>query len=293
MITYAWCTELAGVELKDVESLLEEAVEYDAEAGFSTATPATAGRGEVHHLLVSIAPPGERGSVALDRLPDVPVVAYLRLDVRGETADVQLVVRPEFRSHGVATLLAELLDEQPTGWSSIAGVRRLRAWAHGAHPAAERMARRFGARTDHALFKTLRFVGGSRPFAGNGVAAAVEPAPDGPAELVEGHLDGIAPGERSVLERGRTRLATPVGSVLVGVDEKDPAGGSACIALDPSGVSAGDLRTLLATALLRVQADGARVAQMYVDALSEAFVGVSRELGFQHDQSDLLYVRPL
>ena len=293
MITYSWRTTLAGAELGDVENLLEQAVEYDAEAGFSTATPAATGGGEVHHLLVSIAPPGERGSVALDRLPDVPVVAYLRLDVRGDVADVQLVVRPEFRSHGVATLLAELLDEQPTGWSSIAGVRRLRAWAHGAHPAAERMARRFGAHMDHALFKTLRFIGGSRPFVGDEVGAAVEPAPDGPAEMVEGHLAGIAPGERSVLARGRTLLATSVGSVLVGVDEKDPAAQPACVALDRDGVTAGDLRVLLATALLRVQADGARVAQMYVDALSEAFVGASRELGFQHDQSDLLYVRPL
>ncbi|WP_406034991.1 GNAT family N-acetyltransferase [Nocardioides sp. NBC_00163] len=293
MITYAWRTTLAGAELEDVESLLEQAVEYDAEAGFSTAAPTAVGGGAVHHLLVSIAPPGERGSVALDRLPDVPVVAYLRLDVRGDVADVQFVVRPEFRSHGVATLLAELLDEQPTGWSSFAGLRRLRAWAHGAHPAAERMARRFGARVDHALFKTLRFIGGSRPFVGDEVGAAVEPAPDGPAEMIEGHLAGIAPGERSVLARGRTRLATPVGSVLVGVDEKDPAAQPACVALDPAGVTAGDLRALLATALLRVQADGARVAQMYVDALSEAFVGASRELGFQHDQSDLLYVRPL
>lgn len=293
MITYAWRTTLAGAELEDVESLLEQAIEYDAEAGFSTATPTAEGRGEVRHLLVSIAPPGERGSMALDRLPDVPVVAYLRLDMLGGVADVQLVVRPEFRSHGVATLLAELLDEQSTGWSSIAGVRRLRAWAHGAHPAAERMARRFGARMEHALFKTLRFIGGSRPFAGDGAGVAVEAAPDGPAEMVEGHLTGIAPGERSVFARGRTRLATPVGSVLVGVDGNDPAGQSACIALDPAEVSAGDLRTLLATALLRVQADGARVAQMYVDALSETFVGVSRELGFQHDQSDLLYVRPL
>ncbi|MER6969792.1 hypothetical protein ABT304_01920 [Nocardioides sp. NPDC000445] len=293
MITYAWRTELADNELADVESLLEHAVEYDAEAGFSTATPTTADRGEVRHLLVSIAPPGERGSVALDRLPDVPVVAYLRLDVRGEIADVQLVVRPEFRSHGIATLLAELLDEQPTGWSSVEGVRRLRAWAHGAHPAAERMARRFGARVDHALFKTLRFIGGSRPFVGEDLKPAVEPDLDGPDETVEGHLAAMAPGERSVLARARTRLVAPAGSVLVGVDEKDPAGHPACIAVDTAGVAADDLRALLATALLRVQADGARVAQMYVDALSEAFVGASRALGFQHDQSDLLYVRAL
>lgn len=293
MITYAWRTELADNELRDVESLLEQAVEYDAEAGFSTAIPSGEARGEVRHLLVAIAPPGERGSVALDRLPDVPVVAYLRLDVQGEIGDVQLVVRPEFRSHGIATLLAELLDEQPTGWSSVDGVRRLRAWAHGAHPAAERMARRFGARTDHALFKTLCFIGGSRPFAGDDLKPVVEPDLDGPAEAVDGHLASMAPGERSVLARARTRLVAPAGSVLVGIDEKDPAGHPACIALDTAGVAADDLRALLATALLRVQADGARVAQMHVDALSEAFVGVSRGLGFQHDQSDFLYVRHL
>ncbi|MGH3349825.1 MAG: hypothetical protein ACRDPS_04095 [Nocardioides sp.] len=293
MITYAWRTTLADAEVKDVEELLDQAVEYDAEAGFSTATPTVVGRGEVRHLLVSIPPPGERGNVQLDQLPDVPVVAYLRLDMVGEEADVQFVVRPEFRSHGIATLLAELLDEQPTGWSSLPGVRRLRAWSHGAHPAAERMARRFAARMDHAIFKTLRFIGGVHPFAGSGAEATVEPAPDGPAEMAAGYLAGMAPGERTALTRGRMRLVAPAGSVIVGVDEKDPAARPACISLDTAGVGIADLRTILATALLRVQSDGARVAQMYVDALSAAEVRASRELGFQHDQSDLLYVRPL
>lgn len=288
MIGYRWYESLRADQLQDVEDLLAEAVEYDAEAGFSTATPARDGAGVVRHLLVTIAPPGERGSAHLDRLPDVPLVAYLRLDVVDGVAETQCVVRPAFRSHGIATLLAELLDEEPQGWRSVPGLRRLAAWSHGAHPAADRMARRFGAATDHAVFKTLRLIGGSHSVAGETVAAERSAALEGPADLAPGHQAAMAPGELATLRSGVIRLKMPEGGVLVGTR----GGGAACIA--PDDVGAPDaLRSVLTRALLEVQTDGARIAQMYVDALDDTFVSISRELDFHHDQSDLHYVRSL
>lgn len=296
MIAYRWFDALGKAELRDVESMLDEAVGYDAEAGFSTAVPTAASDGVLtRHLLVAIAPPGERGSAELDRLPDVPVVAYLRVDAAGGVGSAQFVVRPAFRSHGIATLLFELLSEDPDGWRGVPGLERLRAWAHGAHPAAARMASRFGGVLEHGVFKTLRLLGGAHAFTGTGTGVDVErrPAPEGPAELVEGHHLAMAPGEREALRRGVTRLACPLGTVLVGFDGKDPAATVACVAPEPLRPGEDALRALLSTALVHLQSAGVQVAQMYVDALQDDFVNVSRELEFFHDQSDLLYVLTL
>lgn len=297
MIGYLWRDQLDATELGHVEELLAVAVAEDAEAGFSTATPAAPGRGAVRHLLVTIAAAGQRGSSALDALPDVPVVAYLRLDTHDGIGDAQLVVRPEFRSHGIATLLAELLDEQPDGGAAVPGLRTLRAWAHGAHPAADRMAQRFGATMEHGVFRTIRLIGGSRPFDAPAVAVTATETAEGTRELVDGHHDVLAPEQRAVLARGRVRLSLASGSdggaVLVGADLERPATVPACIAIQTDPGSREALRDLLTAALLQVQGEGARVAQLYVDALDEDVVSVSRSLGFEHDQSDYVYLRDI
>lgn len=286
MIELAWSEKLDGGQQAAVEEMLAAAVAYDAEAGFSTARPDTPPAGAVHHLVVTIAPAGQRGSSALDALPDVPLVAYLRLDVVDGVADAQFVVRPEFRSHGIATLMAELLAE-PGGWSSVPDLRELRAWSHGGHPAADRMARRFGARVEHGIFKTLRLIGGSRPYGAERGDVHLEPAEGRPAVLVAGHERAMAPQELAVLGAAAELLSVEgtVGAVRVGVE----AGGTASLAVEDPLASREVLRVLLGQALVEVQERGARVAQLFVDALVEDFVGVTRELGFEHDQTDFLY----
>jgi mycothiol synthase len=81
------------------------------------------------------------------------VAAYLRIepDPDGGPATVRYVVRPEFRSRGISTLLVEKigLDLEASG---------LRVWARGDHPAAQRMARRFesaGIRTARREWQLL------------------------------------------------------------------------------------------------------------------------------------------
>ncbi|GAA3528067.1 GNAT family N-acetyltransferase [Nocardioides daeguensis] len=288
MIELAWFDALDAERQAAVEDMLALAVEYDAEAGFSTARPSAPGVGSVRHLVVTIAPVGQRGSGALDALPDVPLVAYLRLDLVDGVGDVQLVVRPEFRSHGIATLMAELLAG-PDGWSALPGLREVRSWSHGAHPAAERMARRFGARVEHGVFKTLRLLGGSRPYRAERAEVRLDPAPGRPPVLVPGHEDAMAPHELAVLRAASELLSVGgvPGAVRLGVGATVPV--TAGLAVEDPRVSRDALRVLLGQGLIEAQARGARVAQLFVDALVDDFVAVSRELGFEHDQSDHLY----
>lgn len=290
MITFAWQKDLDRAELAEVEELLAEAVSYDAEAGFSTADPRMDRGALTRHLLVRMPPRGERGSVDLDRLPDVSVVAYLRVDVTDGEGALQFVVRPDFRSLGVGTLLFERLRDEG-GWAEVPGLTAVRTWAHGAHPAADRMAMRLGATVTDAWFKTLRFIGGSEPFVP--AERDLEMSVRGTA-VVEatsaGHRSGIAPADVEVLAQVAGALAAGDAVVSFGAGAKDPA----IITLSATeSTSRATARALLTRALLELQVGGARSAQFYVDPLMGEVLSASRELEFQHDQSDLHYVLPL
>jgi len=295
VITYDWFDVLPPALLTEVEGLLAEAVEYDAEAGFSTADPlASYDAARTAHLIVRMPPKGERGSPHLDRLPDVSVVSYLRLDSDDGVGEVQFVVRPAFRSLGVATLLFELLRDQDDGWSSLAQVRRVQAWAHGDHPAADRMKGRFGARLTDAVFKTFREIGGSRPFAPDAAGQALRRTERRAAapEVAERHRRTLAPADQTILECGTLVLEDPLdrGSALVGIATPDPDSGPALVALnDPSELKRDRARSILSASLVAVQGLGARVAQLYVAPMDDEVLAASRELEFVHDQSDLRY----
>lgn len=290
MITYAWQAHLAEVELAEVDALVGEAVRYDAEAGFSTADPWTPRDGLTRHLIVTMPPRGQRESPDLDRLPDVSVVAYLRVDVDAGEGWLQFVVHPAFRSLGIGTLLFERLRDEG-GWQHIPGLASVQVWAHGNHPAADRMARRLGAGIVGARFKTLRFLGGSEDFvpAERDLDVEVE-ATEILAAPLDGHLAGMAPADVDVLSRDCRALSAGGAVVGFGTHGSEPA----VITLSaPDYIGREPVRALLTRALLAVQSDGARVAQLYLDPLAAEVLSASRELGFQHDQTDLHYLLAL
>lgn len=300
MITWGWHRELDAADRAEVEALLAESVEYDEEAGFSTARPDAEPLGEVRHLVVTMPPAGSRGSAELDRLPDVRVVAYLRLDVVDGVGAVQFVVRPPFRSRGVGTLLMEQLDAASEGWAAVDGLHTLDVWAHGAHPAAERMGGRFGATVEDAVFRTLRMLGGSRPFVEQVAPTRHTATKDDGHEVVAGHRGAMSPHDLVILDRITDRLEVEgaMGRVLLGVDGEQPATQVATMTVvgggdGDGGVSRADLRALVVQSLLVLQGEGARVVQAHVHALNDAMVSVARELELIHDQSDLLYRRRL
>lgn len=295
MIAWEWHRELTPADRAEVDALLAEAVAYDEEAGFSTARPGAA-VGEVHHLVVAMPPAGSRGSADLDSLPDVRVVAYLRLDVVDGVGAVHFVVRPPFRSRGVGTLLMEQLDSSPEGWASIDSLHTLEVWAHGAHPAAERMAGRFGGAVQDAVFRTLRMLGGSRPFVAAAAATSRAPAVDDGFEVVAGHRGAISPQDLAILARTSERLEVVGGAgvALIGVDPDQPGAEVGTLTVVRAGAESRDqLADLVTQALLALQDAGARVVQSHVHALDDVMVSVARELDLVHDQSDLLYRRSL
>lgn len=301
MIRHRWYDEVPADLAAELDDLIADAASYDAEAGFSTArpsAPAPAGA-DTRHLLVSMPPKGSRGSVELDALPDANVVAYLRLEVADGIGDTQLLVRREFRSLGVATLLFEKLDELPDGWTAVTGLREIRGWSHGGHPAAERLSRRFDARETRGLFKTLCPLGGRTPFAPpDGLAQpTVHPIGD-VAEAAPGHDAAMAPADRATRERfvSELRLAggnrAAVGRAAEG-ERSSPAPIQVERAAENDAADKDDVTVLLAAALVDAQQSGARVAQLYVDTGDDVLLHVSRELGFFHDQSDRVFALTL
>ena len=153
MITVGWCGQLGAEEAAELDALLQACADYDAEAGFSQIRAHDpVGPNSVRYQALARLQPGH-GTVGS------PLVACLRLDVdRAGGADAQLVVHPDHRSLGIATLLSELLAAGDAGtgqgWAGT-GAFSISCWSHADHPAAARMADRLGAQ---AASETQRLV---------------------------------------------------------------------------------------------------------------------------------------
>jgi len=154
MITCTWRTGFDADEEREVGQMLWAAAAADAEAGFPAVSLAQPYPDDARHLVVRLLPDGRPGHEGSS-----PVAAYLRVepDPDGGPATVRYVVRPEFRSRGISTLLVEKIGLDPGTWGGT-GVSALRVWARGDHPAAQRMARRFacqGVRTGRREWQLL------------------------------------------------------------------------------------------------------------------------------------------
>src|SRR6516162_1262434 len=142
MITCAWRASFAPEEETELREMLAAAAAHDTEAGFPAVSLDRPYRDDASHLVVRLLPDHRAGHEGSS-----PVAAYLRVepDPDGGPATVWYVVRPEFRSRGISTLLVERLglDVRADGGWAGTGAAALRIWANGDHPAAQRMARRF------------------------------------------------------------------------------------------------------------------------------------------------------
>src|SRR5271155_1064693 len=127
MITYGWGRGLST--WPDVAALRAEAAAHDAEQGFVPLSPRrSVDDRDVWELLVQV----RRPTKDVARQSTWRNAAYLSVTADGAA---EFVVRPAFRSVGVATSLAERLGTEPEQPGTTGpGVRRIRIWAHGAHP---------------------------------------------------------------------------------------------------------------------------------------------------------------
>ena len=274
MITCSWRTAFAPDEEREVGEMLAAAAKADAEAGFPAVSLSQAYPEDARHLVVRLLPDSRTGHEGSS-----PVAAYMRVepDPDGGPATVRYVVRPEFRSRGISTLLVEKMGLD-------LGAPGLRVWARGDHPAAQRMARRFeclgvrAARREWQLLAPLRDSGfpeasGVVPRPAELAAAAAlwgrEEPPDHCEILVAGpDVPGAIWYDPKADERTEYGTAGRIVAVL-GRDE----------------LRAG----LVAAAMAALREGGLRVAAIAVDAEDRALARTCRLLGFRHDRTDIEY----
>ncbi len=219
--------------------------------------------------------------------------------------ELDLVIAPSFRGHGFATAALEQLLAGETG--------PLSAWSHGDHPAARRLAPRFG----FAPVRTLLLLAAP-------VAAAATAAPALPAGFrIEAMRPGTDDAEWVALnarvfaahpEQGsltvadlRARQAEPWfdpedvlllrddAGRLAGYDwlkVEDGAGEVYVLGVAPELAGRGLGRALLQAGLARLAERGIREAHLYVEGDNEAAVRLYRSAGFRDRAIDVQYRRP-
>lgn len=219
--------------------------------------------------------------------------------------ELDLVIAPSFRRRGLATAALEQLLAGETG--------PLSAWSHGDHPAARRLAPRFG----FAPVRTLLLLAAP-------VAAAATAAPDLPAGFrIEAMRPGTDDAEWVALnarvfaahpEQGsltvadlRARQAEPWfdpedvlllrddAGRLAGYDwlkVEEGAGEVYVLGVAPELAGRGLGRALLQAGLARLAERGIREAHLYVEGDNEAAVRLYRSAGFHDRAIDVQYRRP-
>lgn len=266
--------------------MLAASAEADAEAGFPAVSLSQPYPDDARHLVVRLLPDGRPGHERSS-----PVAAYLRVepDPDGHPATVRYVVRPEFRSRGISTLLVEKigLDLGTSGGWASTGVSALRVWARGDHPAAQRMARRFenlgvrAARREWQLLAPLR-------DAGFPEASGVIPGPTELAAAAALWGREEPPGHCQVL------VSEPDVSGAVWydpkADERTEYGIAGRIVAVMTAPGRDELRAgLVAAAMAALRERELRVAAIAVDAEDRALARTCRLLGFRHDRTDIEY----
>jgi mycothiol synthase len=294
MISCSWRAGFAPDEEREVSEMLAAAAAVDAEAGFPAVSLSRPFPDDARHLVVRLLPDGRAGHE-----DSSPVAAYLRVepDPDGGAAVVRYVVRPEFRSRGISTLLAETvgLDVRADGGWAGTGAPALRVWARGDHPAAQRMARRFecaGVRTARRQWQLLA------PLRDPGHPDAAGPAVRLPADAAE-RAAATALWRR---HGGRNEPPDRFGVLVTGpdvsgavwydprADERTEYGAAGRIVAVLAAPERDELRAaLVAAAMAALREGGLRVAAIAVDAGDRALARSCRLLGFRHDRTDIEY----
>lgn len=270
--------------------MLASAAEADAGAGFPAVSLSQPYPGDARHLVVRLLPDGRSGHE-----DSSPVAAYLRVepDPEGGAAVVRYVVRPEFRSRGISTLLAETigLDVRADGGWAGTGAPALRVWARGDHPAARRMARRFecaGVRTGRRQWQLLA------PLRDRLFPDASGPVPRPAAGAAERAVAAALWHRDEPLDRFEVLISGPGVAGAVWYDpragERTEYGTAGRIVAVLAAPGQDEVRaSLVAAAMTALREGGLRVAAIAVDAEDRALARSCRLLGFRHDRTDIEY----
>ncbi|GAA4474966.1 hypothetical protein GCM10023094_11540 [Rhodococcus olei] len=296
LIDYTWCPVLDDDLRVSLREFTVAAYQADREAGFTSIAMAGAGeddRSAGHLVVYTMDSDGEFTGVRR-------LAGYLALDAPGDGGVIEgrFVVAPEHRSRGVATLLVEKLwaDRAAHRWFGL-DASRVRVIATGSHPAALRLADRFGfpvsgerwsllaniPRTQtpepigRSIFDTIDSVAPASVV--NGV---VRPAPEG------ADTDGRLLTERRYLRSGAAAEDAVV--VRHSVDGQDRPDATAQLECRPGleMLSEPDVDALFDLVLSDLAGRGARSVVADVDPSDMTIVRASRRKDFHHDQSNVV-----
>lgn len=243
------------------------------------------------------------------------LVGYAHLDISDpvEGASGELTVHPGARRRGVGhALVAALLAEVPDG--------RLRLWAHGQHPAAARMARRWGFASERVLWQMRRSLYAPLPASrfppgievrsfvvGQDEAAWIEVNNRAFADHPDQgawSIDDVQRREREpwfdpagffLAERGGRLVGfhwTKVHGGEIGSGHgHDAIGEVYVVGVDPAEQGGGLGPALTLHGLRSLRARGLAQAMLYVDATNTRAIRVYERLGFTRWDVDVCYRR--
>jgi len=255
---------------------------------------------------------------------DGRLVGYAHLDPtdKFEGSSGELVVHPDYRRRGIGRALVEQL-------TSLSPDGRLRLWAHGTHPAAERLASTLGFQRSRALCQMRRSLLAPLPPAPlpddvtvrtfevgrdeaswievNNRAFAEHPDQSGwtvedllrrekehwfdPAGLFLAERAGRLVGFHWTKVHGGSQAHEHDGPAHSHEHDHDAIGEVYVVGVDPSaqGIGLGPALTRIGLAHLRQR--GLSQAMLYVDETNTNAVRVYQRLGFAHWATDVTYRR--
>ncbi|ROO85893.1 hypothetical protein EDD29_3447 [Actinocorallia herbida] len=275
-----------------VRSLLARARRADAEMGFAAPAGAAAARTTTVEVFTRL----RRGGVAASPEPGLAAVLVIA-ETRPSLGVADLVVAPEYRSMGVATAVAETLGAGLSGARGFGtDLGSVLACAYGTHPAALRLARRFGVAPTgerHRLVLPSRLDHAGSPLALASAAPGVtvrESEPD-PSD---------APSAWTALDRGP---GEPTALVVTGPDGGVRGRVSVGMSQDGEHGPLGTIRELTASTrthrddLLRLSLtwlwrQGAQAITTAVEVTDLDALDLFRSAAFQHDRTDTLFTLP-
>ncbi|MCP2166099.1 mycothiol synthase [Goodfellowiella coeruleoviolacea] len=312
MSELTWYDELPAADRAAVVDLLSETERADgvAPVGEQGLIRLRTGAADAAHLLAV-----HQGRLA----------AYAQLDRAGDSAGRQvaeLAVRPDLRRQGIGAALVTALTERAGARPAQPGAGEngdtLRVWAHGDHPGAAGLARRFGFRRVRELRRMRRDLVGDLPGARlpEGVRLrAFVPGQDEAAVVAVNHRafswhpEQGAMSEADLRERQRETWFDPAGFLLA-VDEQDrlrgfhwtkvhpaPAGTAGdgamgevyVVGVDPDAQGGGLGTALTLAGLHHLREQGIRQVMLYVEADNAPAVHVYERMGFTLWDADVQY----
>ncbi|NKX53523.1 mycothiol synthase [Arthrobacter mobilis] len=293
--------------LADLKALAEAAAEADGNPPLSEQTWVTLRSEDPDNLLVLATYAAEEHSdpATASSLAGAAVI----LLPRGGEGVFELVVHPAYRNQGVGTGLVDELRRHTE-------LPDLRAWSHGAHEGAARLAARFGFVPVRELWR-MRLAHVPRlPDAV--LPAGVKLRSFVPGQDEQAWLKANAAAFAHHPEQGaltladlRARMAEPwfdPAGFLLAVREDDgellgfhwtkvhprtgthpPIGEVYVVGVTPQAQGMGLGKALTVAGIKHLQAAGQSAIMLYVDADNEAAVALYRKLGFTRWDTDVMY----